>query len=1112
MEFRLLGRLEVESAGVDLTPTRPKQRALLALLLLREGEIVSTDELIEQLWGEEPPRTALTALHGHVSALRKVVGSRIETSFGCYRLRLAPGDELDVRRVEALVARARGEAPLDRSEDLGAALAMFRGDPLSDLRLGGVMLPGEWTRLDELRLGTLEQKTEADLQLGQHLELIPELERQLANHPLRERLREQLMLALYRAGRQGDALQVAQAGRRALADELGIDPSPALQRLELQILGQDPALAAPELRPQAPPVRAGAIMTFLAADLVPLGPGRGGRRGSRVEPGESLNGPVAGHRGTVLAEQPFVASFRRSADAADAALAIQAASRHLDTRPRIGLDSGATTGRPIAAHEPGARGAIHLRRAAHPGQTLVSEATRRLLEEADDRGVELVDLGPHALADLAPARHVYQLDDPRRPTRYPPILGLAARPTNLPTQPAPLVGREQELDEIMALVLAGEPRLVTLTGPGGVGKTRLALHAGGELLDRFTHGVRVVNLAPLVDPSLVGPTVRHAVDAAGAGAATPPSEKHDGELLLVVDNFEHLLPAAPMVAEVARAAPRVRWLVTSRAPLRLPGERVYEVRPLATPAASDDPELLRGIESVALFTDRARAIRPEFTVDASNARAIATLCAALDGLPLAIELAASRVAVLSPGQLAARLADGLEILDSGLRARSARHGSLRATIAWSHDLLEVNERRLFGRLSVFAGGADLGAIEAVCGEGADVVGPLANLVDLSLVRTAGSVDEPRFAMLDTIRAFAAERLVAEDRGGEVRGRHARHFLKLAEQAEPHFRGDPGVWLDRLELEIDNLRSALDEFAARGDTDGELALAGSMWRFWYLRGYLSEGRARLEASLTGDPSPTPARGKALIGAAVMATNLGDVAAAIQRADEGMRLHASLRDRWGEAYCAFMLGNNVNAQGNLQRARDLFEGSIRTFRELGDEHSALLATRSLAFSYEDSGDLSRAQALLGDALRLARGTHNPRLEASLLGALAGYAFDEGRLNDALWMLRESIRIHAELGDHLDSAADLSRTARVLAITGHPATAVRLLASLSALRPEIGGRRALVESITEETVSRVRRQLDEATFSSEWQAGQSLTIAEALRLALEAMPEGRFAQPQD
>lgn len=1112
MEFRLLGRLEVEDAGADLTPARPKQRALLALLLLHEGEIVETDELIEQLWGEEPPRTALTALHGHVSALRKAVGSRIETSSGGYRLRLAPGDELDLRRVEALVARGRSGAPLDRSEDLGAALALFRGDPLSDLRLGGVPLPGEWTRLDELRLSILELKVEADLQLGLHRELIPELERQLADHPLRERLREQLMLALYRAGRQGDALHVAQAGRRALADELGIDPSPSLQRLEVQILGQDPALTAPQPHLQAPSARAGAIVTFLAADLAPLGHHGGGRRGSRADLEESLREPVARHRGTVLAEEPLVASFRRSADAADAALAIQAATRHLDARPRIGLDSGAATGRPIAVHEPGIRGAIHLRRAAHPGQTLVSEATRRLLEEAADRGLlEIVDLGPHALADLAPARHVYQLDDPRRPTRYPPILGLAARPTNLPTQPTPLIGREQELDEITALVLAVEPRLVTLTGPGGVGKTRLALHAGGELLDRFTHGVRVVDLAPLSDPSLVGPTVRHAVEVAGASAATPLSEEHDGELLLVVDNFEHLLPAAPVVAEVARAAPWVRWLVTSRAPLRVPGERVYEVGPLATPTASDDPELVSGSESVALFTDRARALRPEFTVDTSNARAVATLCTALDGLPLAIELAASRVAVLSPGKLAERLADRLEILDSGLRATSVRHGSLRATMAWSHDLLAVEERRLFGRLSVFAGGADLAAIEAVCGDGADVVKPLANLVDLSLVRTAGSVDEPRFAMLDTIRSFAAERLAADDANPEVLGRHARHFLALAEQAEPHLRGDPGAWLDRLEAEIDNLRSALDEFATLGDAKGELALAGAMWRFWYLRGYLTEGRVRLEASLARDPSPTPARGKALIGAAVMATNLGEVPAAIDRADEGMRLHASLGDRWGEAYCAFMLGNNVSSQGHVQRARDLFEGSIRTFLDLRDEHSALLATRSLAFSYEDSGDLPRAQALLGDALRLARGTHNPRLEASLLGALAGYAFDEGRLTDALWMLRESVRIHAEQGDHLDSAADLSRMARVLAITGHPGIALRLLASLSTLRPEIGGRRALVESITEETVARVRRQLDAATFSSEWQAGQSLTIAEALRLALEALPERRFASPQ-
>jgi predicted ATPase/DNA-binding SARP family transcriptional activator len=1107
MEFRLLGRLEVEADGADLTPARPKQRALLGALLLRAGQVVPIDELVELLWGEAPPATALTALHGHVSALRKIVGSRLETARGGYRLRLAVDDELDLAYLDALLAAARRSGPLDRSERLGEAMALFRGEPLADLRSGPIAVAGQWARLDELRLTTFEQKADADLELGRHLELIPELERALAEQPLRERLRGQLMLALYRASRQADALQVAQQGRRVLADELGIDPSPPLQRLERQILEQDPSLAAPEAQASVQPTRPGAIVTFLTAELTPAS-----RRDPRRDPAtgllESFRTLVVRHRGAVLAEDPLMAAFSRSSDAVDAALAIQGATRHHEGQPRIGLDSAPFAGRAEVAHEPGARRAIALRRAAHPGQTLLSRTSCELLDDTGRRDLAIADLGEHRLTDLGPARRVYQLDHPRWPARYPAILSLDSRPTNLPMQSGSLVGREREIDQVVALVTGPGERIVTLTGPGGIGKTRLALHVGAEALDRFRHGVHVVDLAPLIDASLVAPTILHALDAATAAVeplGSAPGGPAGPEVLLILDNFEHLLRAAPVVVDVARDAPGARLLVTSRAPLRIKGEHVYEVGPLTIPVATDGPGRLAVVESSLLFAERARAIRPDFTIDSANARAVADLCRALDGLPLAIELAASRVAVLPPAAFAERRDRALEILTAGIRATSVRHESLRATIAWSYDLLEAGERRLFERLSVFAGGADLAAIEAVCGDGLDTIGSLANLVDLSLVRTDGRSIEPRFSMLDTVRAFAIERLAADDPEGTVAARHAGHYLALAELAEPRLRGDPGAWLDRLEADIDNLRTALDHLIAVGEDSAELALAGSLWRFWYLRGYLTEGRARLEAALSREADRGLARGKALIGAAVMASNLGDAQAAIERATEGLSLNRALGDRWGAAYSAFMLGNAVEAAGDPPRARALLEESIEAFRELGDDHSALLATRSLANSHEDAGDMQRAEALLSDALRLARATRNPRLEASILGILAGHAFDEGRLGDSLWMLRESLRIHAEQGDHLDSAADLSRAARVLAMTGNPATAVRVLASLSALRQEVGGRRVLIAAITDEAMARVRRQLDEASLRAEREAGEAMTIAEALRVALDALPPG-------
>jgi predicted ATPase len=418
------------------------------------------------------------------------------------------------------------------------------------------------------------------------------------------------------------------------------------------------------------------------------------------------------------------------------------------------------------------------------------------------------------------------------------------------------------------------------------------------------------------------------------------------------------------VADIAGTASASRLLVTSRAPLHLAGERVYLVHPLETPDGADDVERLLQCESVALFASCARSVRPDFVVTAVNARPVAEICKALEGLPLAIELAATRVGVLPPAVMLQRLDDRLKLLKGGARDAPERQRTLRATIDWSHDLLEPQEQRLFGRLGVFAGGFMLEAAESVCGVDLDVVDGLASLTDNGLARVEGTEEEPRFAMLETIREYAVEQLEESDEAEDLRRRHAEHFLALAEEAEPNLRGSPGGWLDRLEGELNNLRAALDRFEALGESERAMRLAAALWRFWYLRGHLAEGRRRLERVLGTDERPAAARAKALNGAAVMALNTGDPATAKLRAEEALAHHRTLGDMWGAAYSGFMLGSALEAEGDPARAQPLYEESVRVLRELGDEHSAVLVSRNLAATYDSLGRSStRSSALRG-----------------------------------------------------------------------------------------------------------------------------------------------------
>jgi predicted ATPase/DNA-binding SARP family transcriptional activator len=914
-------------------------------LVLRAGEVVAIDELVDALWGPRPPETAQKALHGHISALRKRLGAeRIETRSPGYRLRLVADDELDVDHFERVVAAARAESPFSRSRKLREALALFHGEPLSDFRYEEFAV-SEAVRLGELRLTVVEEQIEAELKLGQHAEVVPQLERLIVDHPLRERLRAQLMLALYRTGRQADALRAFQESRARLVDELGIEPGPALQRLERQILNHDPELAAPD--------------------------------------------------------------------------------------------------------------------ALSPEGTLASGWAK------------------------------------------------------LPPQPTYFIGRESEIEEVTDLLRRPGIRLVTLTGTGGTGKTRLAIQSAARLLDAFADGVVFVELAQLRDPDLVLATTAQALGVGAISGETLAADLaralQNRELLLVFDNFEHLLAAAPSVADAAAGAAGVKLLVTSRAPLRLSAEHVYPVPPLATPTGAENVDRLLQYESVALFETRAQAVRPDFAVTSANAGAVADLCRALDGLPLAIELAASRVGALPPAAMRRRLDHPLKLLVGGAQDSPERHRTLRATIDWSYELLEQAEQRLFVRLAVFAGGCTIGAAESVCGDDLEVVDGLASLTDKGLTRLEGSDEEPRFTMLETIREYAAERLELSQEASTLRSRHAEHFLALAEEAEANLVGvgSHSEWLDRLERNHANFRAALDWLEASGDTGSALRLTAALWRFWDLKGHLMEGRRRLESALRADERPTATRARALSGAADMALTCGDVAKGRQLAEEALELHRALGDDWGTAFSLLMFAYGIGQEGDWPRAQQLFGESVRLFRGLGDEYYELRAARAHAWSYYEGGDLERSRELYEEILRRAHATHHELVEAISLSVLAEIAADEGRVVDALPMLEESHRILHELNDLLLIAAGVGSFAYLLAVAGRAATAAQVLSSSTALMEEIGARPPWFARISTKTLAIIHAQLDDAAFAEAWEEGITMTAEGAVALAVAALATDRAVE---
>jgi predicted ATPase/Tfp pilus assembly protein PilF len=623
-----------------------------------------------------------------------------------------------------------------------------------------------------------------------------------------------------------------------------------------------------------------------------------------------------------------------------------------------------------------------------------------------------------------------------------------------------LIGREREIAALTGLLRQSDARLVTLTGPGGIGKTRLALQAATALASDFADGVGYVALAPIGDPALLPTTIAQALGVADT-SGQPPAERladflRARRILLLLDNFEQLLDAAPLVTQLLAAAPGLKVLVTSRAVLRLAGEHELAVPPLALPPAVGATADMMQYEAIRLFVERARAARPSFDLNDENAAAVAAICARLDGLPLAIELAAARSRLLAPPALLARLDSRLQLLTTGTRDLPERQQTLRGTIDWSYNLLRPAEQALFARLAVFVGGCTLEAAEAVCGgwgmgDGvwskqalipnphppAPILDGLATLVEQSLVRqNDGPVGEPRFTMLETIREYALERLAASGAAEALHEQHAAYYLALAERADTELVGARQAdWLERVEADHDNLRAAFSWATERRRAEIALRLAGALWWFWRVRGHLSEGRKRLEAALAlpdagqaGDPSQIALRADALSGAGQLAQMQGDYTQASELYREGLELRRGLGDAAGIAEILAGQGRVALRLGDYAAAQAHFEESLKLWQEAGNQAGIADVLAGQGRVARRQGDLLAAQGHFEQSLTLYQrlNAHTSIAEAYInLGSVARL---QGNYLQAKTHYQNSLELSRKLGNQRGIAMALANLGNV------------------------------------------------------------------------------------
>lgn len=877
IELRVLGPLEVLRDGEPVRIPGDKERALLALLVIARGGVLSTDQLIDRLWGEELPDNPANALQAVVSRLRRAMGGDgvIVTKRPGYALDVDPGS-IDATCFEDLLLRATRlgtDDPSRTSELLADALALWRGSPYADFAYEDLARE-ERARLQEMHIAAKEEKIAADLALGRHREALVEVERLIVDHPLRERLRAQLMLALYRSGRQSDAVAAYQETRRVLAEELGLDPGPDLENTYQLILRQDASL------------------------------------------------------------------------------------------------------QPVPQHDGGR---------AH---------------------------------------------------------------TNIPSRITSFVGREAEIEEVTALVR--DYRLVTVTGPAGAGKTSLAIEVARRLVESYDRGVWLVELAPVQDSELVVAAISDALglseDTSIATQKRAPAARlsaylRNKELLLLLDNCEHVVQAAAELSEtLLTSCPELKILATSREVLASSGEFVWAIPPLAVPERDVDPVALVSYDAVRLFEQRIKSAGAQVVFDQHGGAAAAQICRRLDGLPLAIELAAARTRSLPLAEIACRLEERFAVLTAGERTTTPRHRTLRAAIDWSYELLDAAERALFRRLSVYSGGWTLEAAEAVCAdqEIGNVLDVLSRLVDQSLVVSHGE----RYSMLETILAYARKHLIAADEEATLRERHARFFKSFAESIEPDLRGvGQADALRRLRADEHNLRLALHWGREHADAspDVGLGLAAALGWYWYV-GRQVEGRIELNSMLAAaSHASEKSRARALQALSLSLRPAGCIVHASPEAAQTARASVSLfdavGDRVGAAMSQLFVAVEGVAGGDVDEFLDLVGDARRTLDDGGDAWGVALADfiEMEIRLYHDSPDvalrLGEHAAAQFDALDDDWGRSAVRLHLGFGLRLAGRAKEAGEVLD------EAVAISRDTGLPNNLARSLIELGEVFVYLGDP-----------------------------------------------------------------------------
>jgi predicted ATPase/class 3 adenylate cyclase len=748
-----------------------------------------------------------------------------------------------------------------------------------------------------------------------------------------------------------------------------------------------------------------------------------------------LHQAIQAHHGHVfqITGDAFCAAFSTASDSLQAALDAQRGLQHESWNPapikvRMGLHTGAAQAGVTEERAGGYVGYLTLTRvqrvmsAAYGEQILLSNPTAELVRGDLPADVTLHDMGEHRLKGLLNPEHLWQLIAPDVRQDFPPLQSLNAIPNNLPVHLTSFIGREKEIAEVKQELTAH--RLVTLTGSGGTGKTRLSLQVAAEVIEGFTQGVWFVELAPLVDPDLIPPTILSVMGINQQPGKAPldvlKDYLHDKQVLLMLDNCEHLIEAcAQVVNALLRAAPQIKVLASSREALGVKGEVAYHVPSLSLPDPKHLPviEQLSQYEAVRLFIDRVLLVAPHFDVNKENAPAIAQICYRLDGIPLAIELAAARVKMMSVEQISRRLDDRFRLLTGGARTALPRQQTLRALIDWSYDLLSESERLLLRRLSVFAGGWTIEAAEEVgSGEGIepdDVLDLLTQLVNKSLVvvMEQSPSDETRYRMLETIRQYAREKLLEAGGGEVVRDRHLAYFVKLVEQAEPQlYRADQVRWLNRLDDELDNLRVAL-EWALATDVESGLRIAALPWRWWDEHGYFREMGEWLAQLLERRPTADTLHAQALVSYSLCLFRQSNFAATFQIAEQSLQMARTLSDKQTEALSLQFLGTFTLVQGRVGDSTPLLEQSLALYRTLGDKVGQ---ANVLSVLSSNSRHLERATAFGKESIQLCRELGHLSGIAFSLTTLARSTFWGGDFSSPAAWLDEALSIARQIGD--------------------------------------------------------------------------------------------------